>query len=144
LAPVLLPLAAAAAIAAGWRLGVIIDRWGGEPSSLESGIAAPSHVDRSGPPRISSNRFDALCPQAAPVLVYDDDSTPSAFVVQLAGAAADANQTADSLARLYALAVEAYDDDRRALAIHGAAPATVSQLRCEPGVRALEERPVSR
>jgi hypothetical protein len=123
---------------------VVIDRWGGEPSSLESGIAAGSPLDRSGPPRISSNRFDALCPQAAPVLVYDDDSTPSAFVVQLAGAAADANQTADSLARLYALAVEAYDDDRRALAIHGAAPATVSQLRCEPGVRSLEERPISR
>lgn len=136
-----MPLAAIAAIAAGWKVGVLVDRrWGGEPSSLESGLTPLAPATTSEPPRIPSDRFEASCKVAAPVLVYSADSTPSAFLVQMTGSSTDANRVADSLTREYALQSRGYDDVRQRLAIEGATPATVSRLRCDPAVRALEER----
>jgi hypothetical protein len=62
----------------------------------------------------------------------------------MASSVADRNRVADSLARHYALESRGYDDSRQGFAIDDAGPATVSRLRCEPAVRALEERPFSR
>jgi hypothetical protein len=142
--PVLVPAAAIAAIAAGWRVGVMVDRWAQERSSLESGLSAAVSAGPAEPPRIPSTRFAADCPTAAPVLVYSPDSTPTAFLVQMTASVLDANRVADSLARHYELQVGGFDDARRGFAIDQAGPATISRLRCEPTVRSLEERLVSR
>ena len=131
--------------AAAWRMGLIEPRprvgvsVAADSAAVESNFNWNTPNFRRDPPRTRSARFGAACPSPAPVLVYQVDSTPSMFRIQLALATPDPNRLTDSLVARYQLKSAGYDRKRGGIFVWQVSPAVVAALRCESGVTSIEQ-----